>query len=134
MPTRTFHKERDVKAEIKKILDRHGWTFRWMPAANGYGKAGVSDFCVLKDGTFMAIEAKYAGRKPTPLQIQFLNNVFLNDGFGFVVDETRLEALDTFLRCFATSAARKATGSDVSPDDGAAMLDAIQAMTVELTG
>ena len=62
---RTFLTEKDVKAEVKKLLNAHDW-FWWMPPANGFGKAGISDFNALKKGVFLAVETKFGSKKPTP--------------------------------------------------------------------
>lgn len=128
---RTFIKEKDVKAEVKNLLKKHGF-FWWMPAANGFGTSGVSDFLALRAGVFLAVETKFGGNKPTPLQIAFLNSITAEGGFGFVVDEKTLADFARWLECFDRAAAATAKKEKVAPDDGAAMLDAIKAMTAML--
>ena len=93
---REFKSEAHVKAAIKKLLTDAGW-FWWMPPANAYGRAGISDFHALKDGRFLAIEAKFGSNTPTAMQIEFLKSVALHDGRYLVVNEKNLDALDELL-------------------------------------
>jgi hypothetical protein len=79
--------ESNVKEAVKKALTAVG-AFYWMPAANGYGKSGVSDIIALRDGRMAAIEAKYNSHKATPLQIKFLDNVRAQGMHGVVVSDT----------------------------------------------
>lgn len=123
-----FTTEKDVKASVKKLLDKHGW-FWWMPPANGFGRAGIADINALKSGVFLAIETKFGTRKPSPMQIGFLNSVKAEDGFAFVVNEKLIESLEIWLGAFDRATAAVALGQQPSNEDGAAMLDAIHAMT-----
>lgn len=120
--------ERDVKKYIKQLLDKHGWV-HWMTPANGYGKSGISDHSALRGGVFLAVEAKFGDNKPTPLQVAYLNNVLHQDGFGFVVNEKTLFNFQCWLEAFDRAAEAAARSQEVSPDDGAMMLNAIKAMT-----
>ena len=99
MPARTYTKEADVKAEVKKLLSQYGW-FWWMPPANGFGKAGVSDFNALKEGHFMGLETKFKRNTPTPAQVKYLRQVHDNGGIGIVVNEKTLENLEWLLLVF----------------------------------
>ena len=123
--------EKDVKKKVKQILDKHDW-FWWMTPANGYGKSGIADFCALKNGTFLAIETKFGGNKPTVLQVAYLQSINAEDSFGFVVDEHRVEWLDTFLTSFRKAQVAKGQKLEPTEADGAAMLNAIRAMQIEL--
>lgn len=123
--------EKDVKKQVKRILDKHDW-FWWMTPANGFGKSGISDFCALKNGTFLAIETKFGGNKPTPLQIAYLNSIRAHDSLAFIVDEHRLEWLDTFLESFSRAQVAQSWKQEPTTEDGAAMLNAIRAMQIEL--
>ena len=49
--------EASVKNEIKKMLDAHE-VYYFMPAANGYGRAGIPDIVCCINGCFLAIECK----------------------------------------------------------------------------
>lgn len=139
MTTKIIGDEGDVKKEIRKILNRHKW-FWWMPPMNGYGTTGVSDFLALRGGVFLAIEAKHNKKQPTALQRGFLSSIIAEGGFGFVVNEHRLNHLENWLAAFdrstgATAAAlaegKKPEGA-VDANDGALMLDCIKEMTREL--
>lgn len=123
--------EKDVKKEVKKLLDKHGW-FWWMPPANGFGKVGVADFNALRGGVFLAIETKFGTNKPTVHQVAFLSSVIAEDGFGFVVNEKRLDWLANWMDAFDRSAKGVSEGKQPTPEDGAIMLDAIREMTHEL--
>lgn len=131
MARRTFLKEADVKAEVKTLLKKHGF-FWWMPANNGFGKSGTSDFLAIRKGVFIAIETKFGGNRPTPLQVAFLNSIMAEDGFGFVVDEKRLELFAGWLAAFDRAAECAAKKKPVAEEDGAYMLDAIRELTREL--
>jgi hypothetical protein len=120
--------EKDVKARVKKLLDKHNW-FWFMPPANGYGKAGISDIIALKDGTFIAIETKFGSNKPTALQKGFLDSINAENGFGFVVHDGNIGQLDAFLESFAESAGLMGKRQDVPPELMSRQLDAIAALT-----
>jgi len=125
---RTFETEKDVKNEIKKLLDQHGW-FWWMPPGNGFGKSGVADFNALKAGTFLAIEAKYGSNKPTPMQIGYLGSVMAEDGFSFVVNEKRLDALEEFLEHFTAAIRRVSEGEEPTQEQGSTLMGAMWELT-----
>lgn len=120
--------EKDVKREVKKLLDAHEW-FWFMPPANGYGKAGISDFLAIRAGVFLALETKFGGNKPTALQIGFLNSVQAEKGFAFVVSEKNLDWLKAFLIHFDNAAEAVASQQQVDEADGGEMLNAIKMLT-----
>jgi len=127
----TFNTEKDVKAKVKRLLNKHNW-FWWMPAANGFGKSGVSDFCAVKSGVFIGIETKYGKNKPTANQIAFLHSIQQEGCFGFVVNEERLEALEAWLDAFERSI-EYVSRKEVPPaEDGALLIDCVRIMTQEL--
>lgn len=123
--------EKDVKREVKKLLDEHGF-FWWMPPANGFGMTGVSDFNAIHNGVFLAIETKFGKNKPTHRQLAFLESVTAERGYGFVVNENRIGCLASFLDAFARSTEAVQKGDKPSPEDGATMLNAIKILTSEL--
>lgn len=131
MPTKKD--ETDTKAEVKKLLDKHGW-FWWSPPAQAYGKSGISDIHAVKAGMFMAIETKRGTKKPDPTvnQVAFLNSMRASDHFAFVVNDTRVPHLKAFLEALDRSCAAAAKELVPAPEDGAAMLNAISEMTKEL--
>ncbi len=116
-----------VKKAVKKLLDRHEW-FWWMTPANGFGKSGISDFCAIKHGVFIAIETKYGTNKPTPMQKAYLGSVMAQKGFAFVVSDRNIDALEKWLVAFDSSVQSVAENKQVSHEDGAGMLDAINAL------
>jgi len=124
----TYKSERDVKREIKKVLDKYGW-FWFSPPANTFGVTGISDILALRAGVFLAVEAKYNGNTPTGPQKGFLETVSAESGFGFVVDEKTLPLFARWAELFDKSAKSVETGGSVSDEDGAEMLDCIAAMT-----
>lgn len=93
-----INSEAGVKREVRKLLAKYNW-FVWMPPANGYGKAGISDFHALKDGKFMAIETKYGSNTPTVLQNKFLADIEAAGGWVIVVNDSEqsLKRLEEFL-------------------------------------
>lgn len=131
MAKRTYQKEADVKAEVKKLLNKHQW-FWWMPPANGFGKAGVSDFNAIRDGVFLAVETKFAGNRPTAMQVAFMNSITKSGGIALVVNEKNIEIFAKWLETFDRAALDVANKKSVANEDGAFMLDAIREMTSDL--
>ena len=120
MPKKTAD-ESDVKDDVKKVLNAHGW-FWWMPPANMYGKSGASDFHAVKDGLFMSIETKRGMKKPEPTanQIAFLQAIRNARHFAFVVNATRVKHLDAFLGslCRSIAAAQRTSPALRAPAVG----------------
>lgn len=109
--TSRCQKEKDVKELIKRLLNFHGW-FTWMPAANGFGMIGVLDHLALKDGVFLAVEAKFGSNKPSPLQKSFAGHIIANAGFAFCVNEKNIDHLAWWLESFATMVAHRMEGKE----------------------
>lgn len=125
---KTFKDEKDVKREVKRLLDAHEW-FWWCPPANAYGKSGIADFHMIRGGVFIAIETKFGTNKPTAPQVGFLQSIQAESGFAFVVSDRNMEWFSQWLAAFdraAKSVEQKAPVDDV---DGAIMLNAIRALT-----
>ena len=120
--------EKDVKAKVKKLLDKHQY-FWWMPPANGYGKAGISDFHAIKRGVFLSVETKFGTNKPTALQVGFLNSIRQESGFAFVVTDRNIDCFATWLQAFDNAAEAVGSNKAVAGQDGADMLDAIAALS-----
>lgn len=127
MAQRTFETEKDVKAEVKKLLNKHGW-FWWCPPGNGYGKAGVADFNAVHNGVFLAIETKFGSKKPTPAQSAFLESIHAEHGFGFVVNEKLLGELDVWLTLFARATSNVQRSEPVPDQDQQDLMRAASAM------
>lgn len=126
---KVFRNEKGVKDEVKKLLNQHGW-FWWMTPANGYGVSGISDFCALRGGVFLAIETKFGGNKVTQLQRGYLESVLAEAGFGFEVNEKNIGWFAVWLDAFDRMAAAEAKKEKPDATDGAFILDAIQALTM----
>ena len=120
--------EKGVKRLIKRLLDFHGW-FHFMPAANGFGTAGLSDHFALKTGVFLAIEAKFGTNKPRPLQKSFAAQVIANDAYAFCVSERNIDHLAMFLESFEIATQCKMAGAEIPDEHGARVLNAIGALT-----
>lgn len=124
----TFKNEGDVKKRVKAILDQYKW-FWWMTPANGFGKSGISDISALKDGVYMAIETKFGSNKPTAMQKGYLSSVQSQGAFAFVVNDHNIGWFDVFMQAFTRSVEAKKKNTEPLDEDGAAMLNAIHAMT-----
>lgn len=119
--------EKAVKRKIKLLLDKHGW-FWWMTPANGFGTSGVSDFCAIKDGVFLVIEAKSGTNRPTALQKRFAEAILASKGYAFAVNEQNINSLDTFLTSFDDAVTAVSTQGEVPHAAGAAALDAMASL------
>lgn len=88
--------EAKVKAAVKKLLAELG-VYYFMPAANGYGRAGIPDIICCVNGTFLAIECKAGKGRTTALQDRELNAIAAAGGIAVIVtdDPMYLEALRT---------------------------------------
>jgi hypothetical protein len=126
-----YNSEKDVKREVRKILDREDW-FWWMPPANAFGKSGISDFHAIKDSVFMAIETKFDKNTPSAQQIGFLNSVRAQGGFAFIVNEKRLDFLDRWIRAYAESVRCVQNKRKIPDEIGAEMINMIAEMSREL--
>lgn len=120
--------ESSVKKKVKTLLDEHQW-YWWMPAANGFGQTGISDFNALKNGAFMVVETKFGKNKATPMQVAFLNSIRSCDGFAFLVTDQNVDSLAAFLGAFDRAVAAAAKEEKPTPEDGSMMINAIQALT-----
>lgn len=125
---RTFLKEADVKAEVKKLLKKHNW-FWWMPAANGFGQTGVHDFLALRAGVFLTVETKFGSNKPTALQKAFGQSILAETGFSFVVNEKNVHDFATWMETFDRACKEQEEGKQPSNEDGATMLNCIKSLT-----
>lgn len=127
---KTYKSEKDVKAEVKRLLDEYNW-FWWMPPANAYGKSGISDFNALWSGVFLAIETKFKDNKPTTMQKSFLVSIQSESGVALVVNEKTLGAFEAWLASFQKATAAASRGEEPTHEDGATMLDALHILTAD---
>jgi hypothetical protein len=125
---KVYNTEKDVKKEVKRLLDKHQW-FWWMPPANGFGRSGISDINALRDGVFLAVETKFGYNKPTPQQKGFLHSIHAHGAFGFIVTEKTVGSFQVWLEAFDRACECTSKGTKISDEDGATMLDAIAAMS-----
>ena len=120
--------EKGVKQIIKELLNAHGW-YTWMPAANGFGTQGVSDHLAIKDGVFLAVEAKFGTNKPSAMQTTFAGYVIANDFYAFCVNERNIDHLAWFLESFEIAKQCQMMKQEIPADHGARMLNAISVLT-----
>jgi hypothetical protein len=121
-------KEKGVKDIVKALLNAHGW-FCWMPAANGYGAQGVSDFAAIKEGVFLVVETKFGYAKPSALQKAFSAQIMTNDGFAFCVNERNIDHLAWWLESFEIAKQCEMRKQEVPVEHGSRMLNAISVLT-----
>jgi hypothetical protein len=122
---KTGNEQKSVKPKVRKLFDKYGW-FWWANEANGFGRSGKSDTCAFKNGVLIAAESKFGTNGATALQIGFLNSICMESGFGVVVNEKNIGALEIFLKSFDHSASLVARGEKVGADVGGPMLDALK--------
>jgi Holliday junction resolvase len=81
--------EAKVKAAIRKVLDAEG-VYYFMPAANGFGRAGIPDIICCVRGFFLAIEVKAGKGKTTALQDREIAAINDQGGQAMVVNEINI--------------------------------------------
>jgi len=128
---RVYKSEADVKKYVRKILETYRWK-SWMPAANGYGESGISDFCNLRTGVFLAVETKFGDNELTVNQERFLNDVLCEDGFGFVVYETTVDTFERWNELFDQATGLTSKGQPVAAEIGGELLECIRILTEPL--
>ena len=88
--------ERDVKNLLKRVLN-HFDIFYFMPAANGFGRAGVSDFILVNNGCCVAIETKFGRNTPTAQQLKFGQDMLVHGAPYAVVRESNFVSVMTIV-------------------------------------
>ncbi len=76
--------EGKIKKEIKELLRLHD-VYWFCPVQNGLGAPSL-DFLCCFSGKFIGIEAKAPGKKPTPRQLNTMDEMFKAGADVFVVD------------------------------------------------
>ena len=97
--------ESKVKAAVRKVLDANG-AYYFMPAANGFGRAGIPDIIACVDGGFLAIECKAGKGKTTALQEREIAAIINSGGRAIVVNENNINEVQeniTWMRNNLTS-------------------------------
>lgn len=84
--------EKKVKDKVKAILKELG-AYYFMPATHGFGSSGVPDIVACLHGSFIGIEVKANGNKPTALQVKNLHQIANAGGLAICVDETGIDTL-----------------------------------------
>lgn len=124
LDTSKLKDEKGVKALIKRLLDFHGW-YHWPNAAGGIGGAhGLSDRHAIKDGVFLAIEAKFGKNKPTPLQTAHAAQVIANSAFAFCVNEKNINHLAMWLESLEHMIKAQREGRKIPDDHGSRCINA----------
>ena len=89
--------EGKVKQRVRELLEKHEAYF-FFPATGGYGRSGVPDIVGSYRGYFFAVECKAGKGKTTALQERELRNIRRAGGVAFVINETNVEELSSWLR------------------------------------
>jgi Holliday junction resolvase len=84
--------EKKVKDTVRKLLTEMG-IYHFMPAANGFGRAGIPDIICCFAGRFIAIECKAGKGTTTALQERELAAIRTAGGMAMVVNENNLQEL-----------------------------------------
>jgi hypothetical protein len=69
-----------------------------MPAANGFGRAGIPDVIGCFNGHFVAFECKANGGKTTALQEREIAAIQSAKGWAFVISELNVDHVEEILR------------------------------------
>ena len=89
--------EAKVKAKLRKKLDELG-IYHFMPAANGFGRAGIPDIIGCAGGQFVAFECKAGKGKTTALQDREIQRIHGHKGWAFVINEDNVDNIEELLR------------------------------------
>jgi hypothetical protein len=98
MTTKVMKSEKDVKAEVIKVLRAQGdkvWYF--MPVPNGMGTQGIPDFIGCVCGHFFGVETKFDKNGLTPWQIKQMGSIRGAKGTHFIINETNISVLESWL-------------------------------------
>lgn len=89
-------KEKWVKAQVVRILkDLDAYYF--FPVASGWMSNGVPDIVACVNGNFVGIECKAGKNKTTAIQDKNLVAIKQSGGIALVVNEDKLDQLETYL-------------------------------------
>ena len=89
--------EGKVKAAVRKVLDANN-VYYFMPAANGFGRAGIPDIICCCRGQFIALELKAGKGKTTALQDREIAAINEHGGIAIVVNETNINTVLELLK------------------------------------
>ena len=83
--------ESDVKKIVKAVLKSTPKCWWFMPAANGFGRAGIPDFIGHVGGYFFAVETKFGKGSTTANQDREIEAISQSDGMVWIVRETSVD-------------------------------------------
>lgn len=89
--------EGKVKKKVVDLLKKYN-VYYFYPVTGGFGRSGVPDVVCCMDGRFLAVECKAGKNKPTPLQEAEIEKIRTAKGCAFVINETNLDLLETYLK------------------------------------
>jgi Holliday junction resolvase len=89
--------ESKVKLKLRKYLSQLG-IYHFMPAANGFGRAGIPDVIGCYNGQFVAFECKAGKGKTTALQEREIANIQSAKGWAFVINEDNVDNIEELLK------------------------------------
>ena len=106
--------ESKVKQKVKKILDSYG-AYHFSPQTGGYGRSGIPDIIACYKGSFIAIECKANGNKPTMLQQREINKIQESQGHAYVIDENNINTVNDILSSLGhAQLSQKETYADIN--------------------
>ena len=85
----TITDEKGVKRVVRRVLDK-AKAYTFMPPAQAYGKAGISDIIAIKYGKAVFIETKYRYNKPSENQLRFGDEVEKHGAVFVVINERNI--------------------------------------------
>ena len=89
--------ESRVKKRVAELLKKYE-AYYFFPAMGAFGRAGVPDIIGCYRGYFFAVECKAGKGKTTALQEAEIEKIRRAGGKAFVINETNLELLETYLK------------------------------------
>jgi Holliday junction resolvase len=89
--------EAKVKKKVSELLKKYG-AYYFFPAMGSFGRAGIPDIIGSYRGYFFAVECKAGKGKTTALQDAEIEKIRKVGGKAFVINETNLDLLETYLK------------------------------------
>ena len=89
--------EGKVKKKVSDLLKQYE-AYYFFPAMGAFARAGVPDSVGCYRGYFFAVECKAGKGKTTALQDREIENIRKAGGKAFVINETNIDLLETYLK------------------------------------
>lgn len=89
-------KEKNFENKIKKFLKENN-IFFFKFFANGYTVSGIPDIIACKNGLFTGIEVKAENGKPSLMQLEKINQIYLSGGLAIIVYPSGYDLFQKFL-------------------------------------